>query len=410
MVMRILFVHKRLLFPSDNGGKIRTLNTVRHLARWHDVTYLCNERPEDAPYVDAMKALGVRLVTLPWNETPRWTFRFYGELFRNLFSLYPYNVDKNYDPALRAKIQELLRNEDFDLLICDFVQMSRNVLGLDGPPKLLFQHNVEAEIFERHAATDRGWLRRWYMGRQAAKMRRFEAGAGREFARVVAVSRRDAAEYRKRYGWDHVDVIDTAVDTEFFHPMESAEIIDGRVVFVGSMDWLPNIDGMEWFVRRIWPLVLKRIPTAALQIVGRNPPATIRAFDGTSNVEVTGTVDDVRPYLAGAAVVVVPLRIGGGTRLKIYEALAMEKAMVSTHLGAEGLPLEHERHLLLHDEAQKFAAAVVRLIEDGELRGRLAKEARRFVVDNFRAEVVARQFEAICYKAAGISSSVEGVH
>ena len=295
--MKILFVHKRFLVPADTGGKIRTLNTVRYLAQWHDVTYVCNERPEDAPYVDSMKTLGVRLVTLPWNETPRWSLRFYFELVRNLFSPYPYNVDKNYDPALRAKIQQLLRGEDFDLLICDFVQMSRNVLGLEGPSKLLFQHNVEAEIFERHAATDRGWFRRWYMGQQAAKMRRFEAEAGRQFDRIVAVSQRDAEEYHRRYGWDHVDVIDTAVDTEFFRPMEDVEVEQRRVVFVGSMDWLPNIDGMEWFVREIWPLVLQRIPTATLQIVGRNPPATIRAFEGTSNVEVTGTVDDVRPYL-----------------------------------------------------------------------------------------------------------------
>lgn len=394
--MKILFLQKRILFPPDTGWRIRTLNVVRHLARWHDITYLCNVLPTDEDSaLAAMRDLGVTLETVPWRERRRGSVGFYGELLRNLASRHPYTVWKDYDPRLRARAAALLGGGGFDLLVCDFIQMALNALGLDAPASLLFQHNVEAEIFARHARGGGSWLRRRYMGLQWHKMRRFEAEAGARFDGAVAVSERDGEVFEREYGWPLVRVIDTAVDLERFSPAGTPADTE-RVVFVGSLDWLPNQDGMRHFVERIWPAIRRARPQATFQIVGRNPGAGMLRLAQVDGVEVAGSVPDVRPYYAGASVVVIPLLVGGGTRLKAYEAMAMGKAVVSTSLGIEGLPVEPGVHYALADDPAAFAAEVVRLLEDRNAAALLGAQARSLVAERFSAETVARQFEAIC--------------
>lgn len=402
--MKILFLQKRPLFPADSGGKIRTLNVLRHMAPRHDVTYLCNVQAGEEASIQQMGELGLHVETIPWQETSRDDPRFYFELLRNLSSKFPYNVDKDFDRRLRQRAIDLIALEPFDLLVCDFVQMARNAIALNVPAKVLFQHNVEAEIFKRHAETDSGWLRRRYMALQWRKMQAFEAEAGRQFDAVIAVSRRDQELFQSEYGWEHVQVIDTAVDLEYFTPDSASERV-GRVVFVGSLDWLPNQDGVQFFVGEIWDRVRARSPQATFQIVGRNPPADVARLAATPGVEVIGSVPDVRPYLAEAAVVVVPLRIGGGTRLKIYEAAAMQKAVVSTTLGAEGLDVADGKQIRIADDPAAFAAAVAELLNDDGSRTELATAARRLVVEHYSAEVVAAQFEEICRRTLESASA-----
>ena len=392
---KILFLQKRLLFPTDSGGKIRTLNVLRHLARWHDVTYLCNILPAEQAYLHEMQAIGVTVTAIPWSEAPRGSFRFYRDLALNLFSIFPFNVNKDFDPRLRRRAKEFLDQEKFDLLICDFVQMARNCLGFQQTAKLLFEHNVEAQIFQRHADSDCGTLRRVYMQLQARKMRRFEKRAGNDFDRVVAVSHQDRESFEANYQWKHVDVIETAVDTDYFQPRTDREI-SHRCVFVGSMDWLPNEDGVLSFVSETWPLIRARFADATLQIVGRNPPKSILMLDGKHGVEVTGTVADVRPFVAQSQVIVIPLLVGGGTRLKVFEAMAMAKPIVSTSLGVEGLCVTHGENALLADTSAAFVEEVSRLFESANLRQEIANQALEMVQTRYSAEVIARQFEAIC--------------
>jgi len=396
--MRILFLQKRLLFPADTGGKIRTLNVLRHLAQWHDVTYLSNLLVAERPFVQPMRELGLRLENIPWREPPRRSLRFAASAVINVASRYPLNVAKDYDRRLRARAAELLQQEGYDLLICDFVQMARNAIGLP-VRSLLFQHNVEAEIFSRLALRHRGPMA-MYLRQQAAKMQAFEGAAGRRFDRVVAVSERDRQRFEQMYGWPHVRTIDTAVDLNFFRPLDGKTRADDQVVFVGSMDWPPNVDGVTHFVRRIWPQVRSQVPTATFTIVGRNPPRSVQDLDHHPGVRVTGTVTDIRPYLARASVGVVPLYSGGGTRLKIFEMMAMRCPVVSTALGAEGLRLQPAEHLLLADDDEAFAKAVIGLLEDPVQRGGLRDRAYQLVQQQYSSEAVARQFEQVCQEAA----------
>lgn len=403
--MKILFVHKQILFPRDTGGKIRVLNVLQHLARRHSVTYLCNLRRGEERYLPQMEALGLRMAAVPGEAAPHGGIRFYANAFTNILSPRPYSVNRNFDPAVRRRVAAELKQEPYDLLICDCVQMARHTIGLRAPASILFQHNVEAQILKRHSEVAASWPKRAYMRSDWHKMRRFERACGRHFDTVIAVSDRDRDIFAQAYGWRHVQVIDTAVDTEYFQPSTAGEI-DGRVVFVGSMDYMPNQDGIVYFVREVWPRIRQARPNATFQIVGRNPPVQVLALGAEPGVEVAGGVPDVRPHLAQAAVVVVPLLVGGGTRLKIYEAMASGKAVVSTTIGAEGLPLTPGEHFLQADTSEQFATAVARLLDDASLRAELGGAANRFVRERYDSETVSRQFEDIC--AATVERSGRG--
>ena len=229
----------------------------------------------------------------------------------------------------------------------------------------MFTHNVEAEIWRRHSETRTGLARRLYR-RQHLRMLRYERRALEQFDGVLVVSDADRKTFARLYPGairPDMHIVSTGVDTEFFSPAP-AESSGRGLVFTGSMDWLPNEDAVSYFCREILPRIRTDEPEATFTVVGRAPTPAVRRLAAEHRITVTGRVDDVRPYVSDAAVYVVPLRIGGGTRLKIFEAMAMGKAVVSTTVGAEGLPVENGEHLLLADEPHVFARSVVRLLRD----------------------------------------------
>ncbi|MEK6246691.1 MAG: glycosyltransferase family 4 protein [Planctomycetales bacterium] len=396
--MKILFVQNRILFPTNTGGRIRTLNVLRHLAKWHDITYLCNVENGDKPHLEQMKQLGVTLETCQWKGTKPDQWKFYWGLATNCCCSLPFSVSKDNNPLLRRRAEQLTAGSPFDLVICDFVQMLPATIGLPCRASILFQHNVEAQILQRHAETDRGWLRRRVMSMQWKKMRRFEQQSGRQFDAVIAVSDEDRATFKNQYDWDNVQVIDTAVNVDYFQPRQQVDD-NVNITFVASMDWLPNQEGAIWFAREVWPLILAEYPKARFRLVGRNPSRKVESLAAEQGVEVLGTVPDVRPHLADAAVIVVPLLVGGGTRIKIFEAMAMGKAVVSTTIGAEGLKVTAGKHILLADSASDFARATSRLLANSAQRKQMGDAAHQLVNENFSAESVARQFEQICQQA-----------
>ncbi len=226
-------------------------------------------------------------------------------------------------------------------------------------------------------------------------MLRFERTALGRFDLVLAVSEADRDTFQRLYPdtlRTPAHVVQTGVDTAYFAPAAAPER-RAHLVFTGSMDWLPNEDGMQYFVRDILPRIRQVEPDATLSIIGRSPTPAVKRLADDAGIEVTGRVDDVRPHIAAGAVYVVPLRIGGGTRLKIFEAMAMGKAVVSTTVGAEGLPVTPGQNIVIADEPARFAQAVVHMIRDGDARRKIETEARRIVVERYDWAAVAQDFE-----------------
>jgi glycosyltransferase involved in cell wall biosynthesis len=271
---------------------------------------------------------------------------------------------------------------------------------------VLFTHNVEAEIWRRHAETASRPLKRLLMHGQWSRMLAFERAALDRFDLILAVSDADRATFERLYpsGGRSYHVVPTGVDTEFFAPRTSHVAPphvarDRHLVFTGSMDWLPNEDGMLYFCREILPRIRQVEPDVTVSIVGRAPTPAVQRLAQERGVEVTGRVEDVRPHIAGGSVYIVPLRIGGGTRLKIFEAMSMAKAVVSTTVGAEGLPVTPGRDIVIADEPARFAQAVVHLLRSERDRRRLEAAARQLVVDRYDWSAVSRELEAALDRA-----------
>jgi sugar transferase (PEP-CTERM/EpsH1 system associated) len=394
--MKLLWLNAGLLLPLDKGGKLRTWHIMRHLAARHDITYLSFE---DASQTDAdrlgMREVCSRLETVPRRDADKGTWRFYADAARYLLNTAPYAVAKYHSAAYGARLQQLLAGERFDAVVCDFLPPVVNMPRRLPCPSVLFTHNVEAEIWRRHAETAGRAVKKMALQQQWQRMQRFEADALRRFDLVLAVSEADAKTFDRLYPGAltaPVHVVQTGVATDFFTPAADAPLRT-HMVFTGSMDWLPNEDGMTYFCREILPRIRQAEPEATLSIVGRAPTPAVRKLSEIAGVEVTGRVDDVRPYIARGAVYVVPLRIGGGTRLKIFEAMSMAKAVVSTTVGAEGLPVTHGRDIDIADEPSGFAHAVVHLMRDAEARRAMEAAARRLVVERYDWSAAAVDFE-----------------
>ena len=400
--MRILWLKTELLHPVDKGGRIRTYQMLRQLRRSHDITYLTlDDGTAGAQEVSAAGEYCDELIRIPHERSRKFSPRFFGELARNVFSDLPYFIQRYQSAEMRDAVARLDRTRAMDLLVCDFLVPAVNLPERLQTPSLLFQHNVEAEIWRRHAEVSKDPLRAAYFRSQWRRTQAFEAAACRRFDSVVAVSEQDRETLEGAYALSGVSVVQTGVDLDYFSP-SGRRTHPKRIVFTGSMDWLPNVDGMEWFVEEVLPRVQARHPEATLAIVGRTPNKAVRALaEGREDVIVTGTVDDVRPWIEEAAVYVVPLRIGGGTRLKIYEAMALGRPVVSTPVGMEGLPVADGAELLTADDPLHFAEAVCRLLDDPAEGAALAQRARSRVMEEFGWEAVTETFSRICLATPG---------
>jgi len=405
--MRILWIKTELLHPIDKGGKIRTYQMLRSLVRQHEVTYLCLDdgSPSSEDRRNASEYCK-RLVTVPFHPAEKGSASFFLDLLKNVFSSLPYAVSRYRSQLLKERVADLAPKHD--LVICDFLFPSYAVPAGLQVPTVLFQHNVEARIWERRASVPQNLIRRAYMREQWRRMRRFEGRECRRLDHVVAVSTADADFFRNEYGVSSVSDVPTGVDLEYFTPHASRPKDNPELIFVGSMDWLPNEDGVCRFSEQVLGRVRQQVPNVRLTIVGRTPgPAVRRLAEQDSAIQVTGTVPDVRPYLERGAVFVVPLRIGGGTRLKIYEAMAMGIPIVSTTIGAEGLPVRHEEHLLIADAPEEQAAAIVRLLQNPRLALELAGNALKLVREHGSWDSVASCFLDNCRAARAVNARAQ---
>lgn len=388
--MKILWVSSGFLHPTTRGGQIRTLEMLRRLRQRHDIHYLAlhdgsaEALTRSSEYCS--KAWPVQF-SLATRDSPR----FWIQSALGLFSALPIVVTRKRSRAARTMVESLVRAEHFDVLVCDFLTPVVHLPS--GLPFVLFEHNVETIIWKRYAEFANGPLRKVFFRRQAERMLAFERIACRRAAHVIAVSEGDAATLRELSGVSGVSAIPTGVDIAHFSRPVSNHGDRTGLLFSGSMDWMPNIDGMLWFIREVLPLIRRRVPACSLTIAGRRPAAAIRALTSDPGVRVTGTVEDMRPYLWSAAVSIVPLRVGSGTRLKIYESMAAGTAVVSTTIGAEGLDVSSPDNIRIADSAEAFASACVELLTDTEARASQAAAALRLVQEHCSWEAVAARFE-----------------
>ncbi|HZS53263.1 MAG TPA: glycosyltransferase [Bryobacteraceae bacterium] len=390
--MKILWVKTDFLHPTTRGGQIRTLEMLRELHKHHEVHYVAFDDPRNPEGFARSPEYSTCAYPIQHRVVSKRSPEFALQLAFGLFDAYPVAGTRYRSRPMRERISQLLKSHAFDAKICDFLAPSINIDSMDG--WVLFQHNVETIIWERHAQTASTPLHRAYFHRQAKLMFNWEKAACNSASHVIAVSEVDRKIMRERFGSRSISAVGTGVDLDYFAaPQSKSRQFD--FVFVGSMDWMPNVDGMEWFLSEVFPIIKASKPDARLAIVGRNPPPALLAKADQSNVTVTGTVADVRPFLWQSAISVVPLRVGGGTRLKIFEAMAAGTPVVATTIGAEGLPVEHGKTIQIADNPQTFASECLHLLNDSQQCLGISQAALEMVRANFSWERVTHDFEEI---------------
>ena len=375
--MKILWVKANRLLPVRNGGNIRSYHILRQLASRHEVT-LFSYFPgaPDAEYEAELRREFPEAIGLCTGKQDLTGLRRDVDYLLHLSSQTPYVVRRVASLQVQEMLKAWFQQGRFDAAVCDFPHPAVNFPKSLTIPSVLFQHNVEAEIWRRHAATELNPIKKRLYGVEFNKMLRYEQQTVRQFHHVIAVSENDRDLMSTWVEKSRISVVPTGVDLQQYQPEASPRAVGPLVMFVGAMDWEPNADAVEYFCQKIWPSILAQVPSARFRIVGRNPIRRVQRL-ASDSVEVTGSVPSVLDHLREAAVVVVPLRVGGGTRLKIYEAMAAGKAVVSTSIGAEGLDVHHGTDVMLADDPGTFAEATIMLLRDEELRRRYEREAAR---------------------------------
>lgn len=412
--LRVVLIDEELPYPTTSGKRIRTFNLIRRLADRHRLTYVCHRNADPAEAVLAEREfarLGIRTVVVDRAVPPRSGPAFYARLAANLFSPLPYSVASHVSRQMVETLRRLQASEPVDLWHCEWTPYAEVVRRLPGR-RLVMAHNVESLIWQRYHETETNALKRWYIGHQWRKFVRFERDVPGRADLTVAVSDTDAERFRRDLGVSSVGVVDNGVDTRFFAPAD-VEREPATLLFLGSLDWRPNLDGVQQMLDHIFPAVRLQVPEARLLLVGRNPPAALaRAAAAQAGVELHGNVADVRPFLHRATLLAVPLRIGGGSRLKILEALSAATPVVSTRVGAEGLHLQPGRHLDVVEDVGGMAAALVAALRDPLRLREMTVAGREEVLARYDWDVLAGRLEQHwlrCTETTGEGVTCHGV-
>ena len=378
--MKILFLSPTVPFPLTDGGRIRVFNLLKQIAAKSDVTLLALEtQPTDAEGVAQLQQLGIQVHLVPNAPTlPRVSL---GTLLKAFLKRQPITVARYDLPAYRQKFRELVAPETFDLVHYEMFHTAQFHTETR-LPGVLSQQNVDSAIWRRLCGeTDNPFYKFAYWTQQLA-FQRYERVLSPKFDAVTCTSDIDAIVFQRHCAKGGIEIIPNGVDVAHYQPDFTSEV-PAHLIYIGSMDWYPNEDAVGFFADEVLPRIQANVPDVRFSIVGGNPSARVQKLAEREGVVVTGRVPEIKPYFAEATVFVVPLRIGSGTRLKILEALAMGKAIVSTSVGAEGLDLKDGEEIFIADEPAAFADAVTRLLTDTSLRRRVGENGRARVEQDY---------------------------
>ncbi len=387
--MRILMLTLIAPYPPDSGPKIKTYNVLQYLCERHEVTLVSLVRNEqERAHAESLRRICREVYTVPFQRS-RWNdARF---LLKSALTGESFILSRDTSPELHQLLRQLTAREHFDIIHADQLNMAPFAVDLPGGARIIDQHNAVWTIVARMAARS-DLIRRIGLQIEARRLRRAEARLCARFDGMLAVSEPDYA-FLKLAAADAgvalppTAIIPIAIDTRSEAPVQRHSA-PNMILSMATMFWPPNVDGVLWFAREVWPLVQQAVPQARVALVGSRPPETVRQLAADPAIEVPGYVADPRPYLERTAALIVPVHAGGGMRVKILEALARGLPIVSTTIGYEGIDLTPGEHLLVGDTPQTFAEALIRLLRDPELGRRLAAQGRRVAEERYDWRVV----------------------
>lgn len=404
--MKILIIAHKMPYPPRGGATLRNYNLLKECARDNDIHLLTFTQE---PYlrdpvrmqasIDHLKKFcrEVQVFKIPTDSN---RISWYLLLLFNIFSLTPYSVWRFWSSKMARAVKAQIKQHDFDLVEIGCISLVRYARLTPRLPKLMIHHNIESQLLFRRSKTASNLLIRLYLAFQAYKVRRLEKKAARDFDHHTTVSELDKKTLLDLCPGINVTVVDNGVDTDYFAP--SLQPSDqNTLVFAGAMAWYPNSDAMIYFAREIWPLLKKDFPQIKINVIGASPPRELAELSRTDPAfNLLGFVDDVRPYVAQAAVYVVPITVGGGTRLKILDAMAMGKAIVSTSIGCEGIEVEDGREIIVADSPEEFAEKVGWLLRNPGQTKTLGVNARQKALEVYSWKKIAPELTDVYAKLA----------
>lgn len=401
--MKILHLLPYLPTPPTFGGALRIYHILKHLSKYHDVTVAGYwEEGDKNLFMEKFPELEGKMHFISRKRTK----------YRRLMQLYAYFTSHSYwyqwaqSNEFEAKLNDLLEEQDFDFVIAEFASMGHFEFKTDAI-RILDAHNVEYDNFRRMSKLEGSPVRRRFYRREYERSFYEEIAAFKRHDAIFTTSSRDGDIIKKDAPGPARFVIPNGVDTTFFQP-SGVEPEPFSIVFTGSMRYVPNYEGMIFFLEEIFPEIQKEIPQAKVYIIGGGPPKVLTKFRSES-VVITGYVDDVRPYINKASVFIVPLRMGSGTRLKVVEALSMQKPVVTTSIGCEGIEVEDEKHLMIRDDPNAFAEAVLELFQNQRLRQKLTSNGKKLVDSKYDWSVIGDSIDEALHELHNRKSVAENV-
>ncbi|HTU22591.1 MAG TPA: glycosyltransferase [Gemmataceae bacterium] len=396
--MHVVIVDGDVSYPPSSGKRLRTLHLMLRLAERHRIAYIArahNGAGEIHQAAAFLRDHGIEPILLDDPLPHKNGLGFYARLAGNLLSPLPYSAASHRSRRMRDALQRYAAEHAVDLWQFEWTPYVGTLGANRETRRLLIAHNVDSLIWQRYHKNERHILKRFYIHKQWRKFERFERRVFAEVDHIVAVSSEDANLLRRQFAVENLDVIENGVDTAYFENVRGGGKA-GVILFLGSLDWRPNLDAVRLLLDDIFPVVRQAEPAARLCLVGRNPPDwLLQRVAQAPNVDLHSNVPDVRPYLAESGVMAVPLRIGGGSRLKILEALACRLPVVSTRIGAEGLNLQPDRDLIVVERVEDMAAALIESIRSPERVRRMADQARELVRENYDWAILAAKLERV---------------
>jgi len=394
--MKIAMLTPYLPYPPDTGGKIRSYYLLKAISSKHEVDLISvyyEREPEGVEHIRRICS-SVRLFRLirSWTRSDR---------LKRLMAPLPSSVHHFYTPEVAVEVGKLLRGGSYDLIYVDELCMTPYTMGIDNIPQILGRQKIDY-VHYQEVATARRWSQQKLLDLlEYHKLKRYEKKILNEnhYVRCIVCSERDKAILLSLNPTLRIVVIPNGTDTTYFQPWSSPADNTPTLIFTGTMFYYPNIDAILYFFDRIYPHIVARIPDVRILIVGHNPAPEIKGLERFGNVKVTGYVPDIRPYIAQSTAMIVPLRLGGGTRLKILEAMAMERPVISTSIGAEGLAVQAGEDIMIADDPLDFATKTVELLQNPELRQRIVAKARKLVENNYSWDVLGKRFLEACQEA-----------